>query len=84
MQECKKLLRARVQKHLQNAILCTSFWHVISPRFVFLEDASPWYSYAKSRHLKCRGPPPKTCLAGSTMKESLEHSSVPIACCHNC
>jgi hypothetical protein len=59
MQERKKLIRARVQRHLQNAILCTSFRHVISARFVLLEDASLWYSYAKSHRTKCRGLPPK-------------------------
>jgi len=40
MQERKKLIRARMQRHLQNAVLRTSSRHVISARFVLLEDAS--------------------------------------------
>lgn len=65
MQERKRLMTARMQRHLQNAILCTSFRYVISARLVLLEDASLWYSNANSRRAEFEGlrPRPTSTLA---------------------
>jgi hypothetical protein len=65
MQERKKLMRARMQRHLQNAILCTSFRYAISARLVLLEDASLRYSHANSRRAEFEGlrPRPASTLA---------------------
>jgi hypothetical protein len=61
--EMKK--KFRMQRHLQNAILCASFRYVISARLVLLEDASLWYSNANSRRAEVEGlrPRPASTLA---------------------